>query len=76
VNSISLWLRTSRARWLSAVTDIITERTEEMRNLRVKIDSTMAHDSYAAWREGQHDVLSLSESLADWWEKVPRNDHA
>jgi hypothetical protein len=40
---------------------------QEMLNFRVKIDSITAHDSYAAWREGQHDDLVLSVSLAAWW---------
>jgi hypothetical protein len=39
---------------------------QEMLNFKVKI-SESAHDSYGAWREGQHDDLILSVMLACWW---------
>ena len=39
----------------------------ELRNFRVKIDPATAHDSYAAWRDGDHDDLVLSVALAAWW---------
>jgi len=39
----------------------------ELLNFKVKIDPKTAHDSYAAWREGDHDDLVLSVSLAAWW---------
>lgn len=39
---------------------------EELLNFRVKITDA-AHASYGAWREGQHDDLVLSVSLALWW---------
>jgi hypothetical protein len=41
--------------------------TAELLNFRVKIDPTTAHDSYAAWREGQHDDLVLAVALACWY---------
>lgn len=40
---------------------------EEMLNFKVKIDPTTAHDSYSAWRDGQHDDLVLSVALSCWW---------
>jgi hypothetical protein len=40
---------------------------QELLNFRLKIDATTAHDSYAAWREGQHDDLVLAAALACWW---------
>jgi hypothetical protein len=36
-------------------------------NFRVKIDPLTAHDSYGAWREGQHDDLVLAVALAVWF---------
>ncbi len=39
--------------------------TEEMKNFRVKI-SDKGHDSYGAWREGEHDDLILATALACW----------
>ena len=38
----------------------------ELRNFRVKINIATAHDSYEAWREGDHDDLVLSVALACW----------
>ncbi len=40
---------------------------EELQDLRVRIDPITAHDSYSAWREGQHDDLVLAVALAAWW---------
>lgn len=40
---------------------------QELLNFRVTIDPRTAHDSYAAWREGQHDDLVLATALACWW---------
>jgi len=72
VNSISLWLKTSRACWISAVTDVRHERKEVVLNFWVKIDSNHGTRFSRGWREGQHDDLVLSMSLADWWgEKRP-----
>jgi hypothetical protein len=42
---------------------------KEMQNFRVKIDPQTAHDSYASWREGEHDDLVLCVSLALWGAK-------
>ena len=36
-------------------------------NYRVKIDPLTAHDSYGAWREGQHDDLVLATAVACWY---------
>ena len=35
-------------------------------NFRVKINVATAHDSYEAWREGDHDDLVLAATLAAW----------
>jgi hypothetical protein len=39
---------------------------KELLNFRVKINTSTAHDSYEAWREGDHDDLVLSVALACW----------
>jgi hypothetical protein len=41
--------------------------SRELSNFRVKINLKTAHDSYEAWREGDHDDLVLSVSLATWF---------
>jgi hypothetical protein len=40
--------------------------TSELLNFQVKITET-GHDSYGAWREGQHDDLVLALALAVWY---------
>jgi len=37
---------------------------KELLNFKVKINPKTAHDSYAAWREGDHDDLVLAVSMA------------
>lgn len=39
----------------------------ELQNFKVKIDPKTAHDSYESWREGAHDDLVLSVSMAAWY---------
>ena len=39
---------------------------KELLNFKVKINISTAHDSYEAWREGDHDDLVLSVALACW----------
>ncbi len=39
---------------------------KELLNFRVKINISTAHDSYEAWREGDHDDLVLSVALVCW----------
>ncbi len=39
---------------------------KELLAFRVKINLKTAHDSYEAWREGDHDDLVLSVALAVW----------
>jgi hypothetical protein len=41
--------------------------TEELATFKLKFNPDTAHDSYSAWREGQHDDLVLSVALAAWW---------
>ncbi len=39
---------------------------KELLAFRVKINISTAHDSYEAWREGDHDDLVLALALACW----------
>lgn len=39
---------------------------QELQNFKVKIDIRTAHDSYGAWREGEHDDLVLAVAIALW----------
>ena len=41
--------------------------SNEMLNFKLKFNAATAHDSYGAWREGDHDDLLLSVSMAAWW---------
>jgi hypothetical protein len=42
----------------------------ELLNFRVKVNVSSGHDSYDAWREGDHDDLVLAAALAAW--KAPQ----
>jgi hypothetical protein len=39
---------------------------KELETFKVKIDPRTAHDSYGAWREGEHDDLVLATAIALW----------
>lgn len=39
---------------------------KELLNFRIKVNISTAHDSYEAWREGDHDDLVLATALACW----------
>lgn len=39
---------------------------DELLRFKVKIDAITAHDSYGAWREGEHDDLVFAASIACW----------
>ena len=45
----------------------------ELQNFRMKIDRKTSHDSYEAWREGEHDDIVLSVAMAIWYGE---KDHA
>ena len=45
---------------------------QELQTFKVKIDPRTAHDSYGAWREGEHDDLILATAIALW---VAENQH-
>ena len=69
--AVAVLLQTGRlevAGGLPLAPTLVTELT----NFRVTIDPLTAHDSYGAWREGQHDDLVLALACAPWYGlKVP-----
>jgi hypothetical protein len=50
--------------------------TQELLNVRVKINAKTGNDSFEAWRESDHDDMVLAVALACWWgdtyRKTPR----
>ncbi len=44
---------------------------KELLNFKVKISISTGHDSYEAWREGDHDDLVLAAALAAWGASKP-----
>jgi len=47
---------------------------KELLGFKVRIDPQTAHDSYAAWREGEHDDLVLSAAMAIWYARRDEGD--
>ena len=66
VSTISVLLQTERLKVAESLQDAAL-LVQELLNFRVKIDPLTAHDSYGAWREGQHDDLVLAVALASWY---------
>jgi hypothetical protein len=46
----------------------------ELQNYHVKINIASGHDTYEAWREGEHDDLVFALSLACWWALRKKKD--
>jgi len=66
VFSLLTTLQTNRLRIAESL-PLAETLVAELLNFRVKINLQTAHDSYAAWREGEHDDLVLAVALACWW---------
>ena len=72
VTTMSILLQTGRLKVSDDLPDALL-LLQELMEFKVKIDPLTAHDSYGAWREGQHDDLVLAVALACWWgEQGPR----
>jgi hypothetical protein len=65
VSTLTVAFQTNRLKIASALPEAKT-LIDELLNFKVKINLKTAHDSYEAWREGQHDDLVLSVALACW----------
>jgi len=69
-STLAVLLQAARLNVAPALPDAVLLR-QELLNFRVKI-SAAAHDTYGAWREGQHDDLVLATALACWWSERDR----
>ena len=65
VGCLQILLQSGRLKIARTLPHAETLKTE-MLNFRVKINIATAHDSYEAWREGDHDNLVLAAALAAW----------
>ncbi len=65
VSTVAVLLQAKRLKFAAGLPHVDT-LTKELLSFQVKIDMTTAHDSYGAWREGQHDDLVLALALALW----------
>jgi hypothetical protein len=65
VGGLQVLLQSGRLKIARSLAHAETLRAELL-NFRVKINVATAHDSYEAWREGNHDDLVLAAALAAW----------
>jgi hypothetical protein len=71
VGAVTTLMQSGRLRF-AAKHELTPVLREELQNFKVRIDAVTAHDSYSAWREGQHDDLVLAVAIAAWWASRPR----
>jgi hypothetical protein len=69
ISGLVVALQGGRLRWAAGLPAAATLEAELL-DVRVKI-SQDGHDSYGAWREGQHDDLVLAVALAVWAAQRP-----
>ena len=65
VGGLQVLLQSGRLKIARSLEHAETLRAELL-NFRVKINVVTAHDSYGAWREGDHDDLVLAAAPAAW----------
>ena len=66
VGAVQVPLQQQRLQFAEAL-PLTSVLTQELLTFKVTIDPATAHDSYAAWRERDHDDLVLALALAVWW---------
>lgn len=71
VSSLQLLFQSGRLRIAEGL-PMAQSLVQELLNFRVRINLKTAHDSYEAWREGQHDDLVLAVALAAWYAEFTR----
>jgi len=72
VGCVQVLSQTRRLRVAAQLPEAATLR-RELQAFKVTINPETAHDSYAAWREGDHDDLVLAVALACWYaERAPK----
>ncbi len=70
VSSLQVLLQSGRLKIASSL-ELAEVLKAELLNFRVKVNVSTAHDSYEAWREGDHDDLVLAAALACWGASRP-----
>lgn len=65
VTCLQLLLQNRRLQVAQALPDAAV-LVRELQNFRVRI-TVHAHETFGAWREGEHDDLVLAVALACWW---------
>ena len=70
VSSLQVLLQSGRLKIASSL-ELAEVLKAELLNFRVKVNASTAHDSYEAWREGDHDDLVLAAALACWGASRP-----
>ncbi len=65
VSALQVLLQTGRLRIAEGL-ELAPVLREELLNFRVKVNLSTAHDTYEAWREGEHDDLVFAAALAAW----------
>ncbi len=71
VGVVQMLLQTARLKF-AAQLPLVHLLTQELQNFRMKINAQTAHDSYGAWREGEHDDLVLALAVAAWYAERPQ----
>ena len=69
VGALQVCLQTERLK-IAEQLPLAATLVQELLAFRVKIDPATAHDSYAAWREKDHDDLVLATALGIWYWEV------
>jgi hypothetical protein len=65
VSALQVLLQSGRLRIAQGL-ELAPTLREELLNFRVKVNISTAHDTYEAWREGDHDDLVFAAALAAW----------
>lgn len=66
VGTLQVLLQSGRLKAARTI-PLIEVLVREMENFKVKINVASGHDSYEAWREGDHDDMVLSAAVALWY---------
>ena len=66
VSTLQVLLQTRRLKFAKGLPDARVLRAE-LQNFKAKISLATGHDTYEAWREGEHDDLVLSLAMACWF---------
>jgi len=65
VSSVQIALQSGQLK-IAEELELAETLRRELLNFRIKVNISTAHDSYEAWREGDHDDLVLAVALVCW----------